>query len=272
MPADWVAGWLPDAFLLRAALAGAGIALVAAPMGCFVVWRRMAYFGDTTAHAALLGVALALALDWPLIPAVLAVALAGALAVAAATGRFYGEDTLLGVVAHAGLALALVVLALVPQARGDLSAWLFGDVLAVSAGDVWLIWGGVLLAGLLLGLAWERLLTATVNEELARAEGIDPDRARLALTLALAVIVAVSLKVVGALLVTAMLILPAAAARPLAASPERMALIAAIIGVAAVFLGLRLSWVFDTPAGPSIVLAALALLVVTNLAARLTRS
>lgn len=253
-----------EPFLLRAALAGIGVALIAAPMGCFVIWRRMAYFGDTTAHAALLGVALALALDWPLIPAVLAVALVGALLVAGATGTLYGEDTLLGVVAHGGLALALVVLALVPQARGDLSAWLFGDVLAVSTGDVATIWGGVLLAGALLWRAWDRLLVATVNEELAHAEGADPRRARLVLTLALAVMVAVALKVVGALLITAMLILPAAAARPLASSPEAMAALAAGLGVLAVLGGLRLSWVLDTPAGPSIVVGALALLALTN--------
>ncbi|HUF55999.1 MAG TPA: metal ABC transporter permease [Thermohalobaculum sp.] len=257
-------------FVLRALLAGLGVALIAAPVGCFVLWRRMAYFGDTVAHAALLGVALALATGLPLIPAVLAVALLVAVTVATA-GRLYGADALLGVLAHGGLALALVVLALTPGASAGIEGWLFGDLLAVSRTDVLLIWAGAALAGAVLCAGWTRLLNATINEELAVAEGGDPRRERLALTLALAVIVAVALKVVGALLITALLILPAAAARPLARAPEAMAAIAAGLAALSVAGGLRLSWVADTPAGPSIVVSALALVVATNLAARLLR-
>jgi zinc transport system permease protein len=259
---------LLDDFLVRAALAGAGVALVAGPLGCFVVWRRMAYFGDTVAHAALLGVALALAFDAGVIPAVLVVALVVALAVARGTGRRYAADTLLGVLAHGALAVGLVVLSFLPGGRGDLSAYLFGDILAVGRGDLALIWGGAGLAGLGLGLGWTRLLNSTLNEELAAAEGGDPERDRLLLTLALALLVAAALKVVGALLITAMLILPAAAARPLARTPEGMALAAAAIGAAAALGGLGLAWVADSPAGPSMVVAALGLFLVSNLARR----
>jgi zinc transport system permease protein len=259
---------LLDDFVLRAALAGVGVALVAGPLGCFVVWRRMAYFGDTVAHAALLGVALALALETSVIPAVLAVAAVVALVVARGTGRRYAADTLLGVLAHGGLAVGLVVLSFLPGGRGDLSAWLFGDILAVGAGDLALIWGAAGLAGLALWLGWARLLNSTINEELAWAEGGNPERDRLVLTLALALLVAAALKVVGALLITAMLILPAAAARPLARTPEAMVLAAALIGAAAALGGLRLAWVADTPAGPSMVVVALGLFVVSNLLRR----
>jgi len=254
-----------DDFVVRAALAGVGVALVAGPLGCFVVWRRMAYFGDTVAHAALLGVALALAFETGVIPAVLAVAAVVALAVARGTGRRYAADTLLGVLAHGGLAVGLVVLSFLPGGRGDISAWLFGDILAVSAGDLALIWGAAGLAGLALWLGWARLLNSTINEELAWAEGGNPERDRLLLTLALALLVAAALKVVGALLITAMLILPAAAARPLARTPETMVLAAALIGALAAMGGLRLAWVADTPAGPSMVVVALGLFVVSNL-------
>jgi zinc transport system permease protein len=257
-----------DDFILRAALAAVGVALIAGPLGCFVVWRRMAYFGDTVAHAALLGVALALALETSVIPAVLAVAAIVALAVARGTGRSYAADTLLGVLAHGGLALGLVVLAFLPGGRGDLSAWLFGDILAVGRGDLSLIWGAAGLAGLALWRGWARLLNSTINEELAWAEGGNPGRDRLVLTLALALLVAAALKVVGALLITAMLILPAAAARPLARTPEAMVLIAALIGAAAALGGLRLAWVADTPAGPSMVVTALALFLASNLLRR----
>ena len=259
---------LLDDFVVRAALAGVGVALVAGPLGCFVVWRRMAYFGDTVAHAALLGVALALAFDIGVIPAVLAVAAVVALAVARGTGRRYAADTLLGVLAHGGLAVGLVVLSFLPGGRGDLSAWLFGDILAVGVGDLALIWGAAGLAGLALWLGWARLLNSTINEELAWAEGGNPERDRLVLTLALALLVAAALKVVGALLITAMLILPAAAARPLARTPEAMVLAAALIGAVAALGGLRLAWVADTPAGPSMVVVALGLFLVSNLVRR----
>lgn len=259
---------LLDGFLLRAALAGIGMALLAGPLGCFVVWRRMAYFGDTVAHAALLGVALALALETGVFPSVTLVALAVALAVARGSGRHYAADTLLGVLAHGGLALGVLVLSFLPGAGGGLEAWLFGDILAVTARDVAMIWAAAALAGLALWRLWVPLLNSTLNEELAFAEGGRPSRDRLVLTLALALLVAAALKVVGALLITAMLILPAAAARPLARTPEAMAAFAALIGAAAVLAGLRLAWAADTPAGPSIVVAALALFLLSNLARR----
>jgi zinc transport system permease protein len=259
---------LLDDFVLRAALAGVGVACLAGPLGCFVVWRRMAYFGDTVAHAALLGVALALALEIGVIPGVLAVAVIVALAVARGTGRRYAADTLLGVLAHGGLAVGLVVLSFLPGGRGDLSAWLFGDILAVDKGDLALIWGAAVVAGLALWWGWTRLLNSTLDEELAWAEGGNPERDRLLLTLALALLVAAALKVVGALLITAMLILPAAAARPLARTPEGMAAAAALIGAAAALGGLRLAWVADTPAGPSMVVTALALFLASNLLRR----
>jgi zinc transport system permease protein len=259
---------LLDDFMLRAALAGTGVALIAGPLGCFVVWRRMAYFGDTVAHAALLGVALALAFETGVIPAVLVVAVVVALAVARGTGRRAAADTLLGVLAHGGLAVGLVVLSFLPGGRGDLSAWLFGDILAVGASDLALIWGAAGLAGVMLWLGWARLLNSTINEELAWAEGGNPDRDRLLLTLAIALLVAAALKVVGALLITAMLILPAAAARPLVRTPEAMVLAAALIGAASALGGLRLAWVADTPAGPSMVVVALGLFMLSNLRRR----
>ncbi|MDF3413390.1 hypothetical protein HKX54_02890 [Sulfitobacter sp. M57] len=245
-----------DDFVFRAALAGLGVALAAAPLGCFVVWRRMAYFGDATSHAALLGVALALAMDLPVIGGVLVVALAMALIVSTLSEHNVSTDTLLGVLAHAGLALGLVAISLVPGQRIDLSAYLFGDILAVNKGDVLLIWSGAILVALLLLWRWQALLTATLNPDLATASGGHPKREQLILTVALAITVAVALKVVGALLIAAMLIIPAAAARPFARTPEMMVLWAMALGAVAVGAGLLGSFQFDTPTGPSIVTAA----------------
>ena len=254
-----------DDFMTRATLAGVGVAFAAAPLGCFVVWRRMAYFGDATAHAAILGVALSLAFELSIFPGVLAVALAMALAVTLLAGRGYAMDTLLGVLAHSALAFGLVAVSFLSGVRIDLMAYLFGDILAVSRLDLLIIWGGAVLVIALIAWRWSALLTCTLNEELAYASGLNPNREQLILTLSLAITVAVAIKVVGVLLIAALLIIPAAAARGLARTPEAMAAIAAIIGAVSAVGGLQGAYVFDTPAGPSIVCVAAILFVAFNL-------
>ncbi|MGH1331967.1 MAG: iron chelate uptake ABC transporter family permease subunit [Paracoccaceae bacterium] len=254
-----------DDFLIRALLAGVGVALAAGPLGAFVVWRRMAYFGDATAHAAILGVALALAFSMNIYIGVLAIALAMAGSIAALSGRGHSMDATLGVLAHAALAIGLVAISFVKGARVDLEAFLFGDILAIGMSDLWVIWIGAGAVWALLLWRWQALLTATLSEELARSEGIDPRRERLILTLAMALVVAVSLKVVGALLIGAMLIIPAAAARSLSKTPEAMAMFAVALGCISVLAGLGASAQYDTPAGASIVAAAAVLYALTRL-------
>ncbi len=247
---------LLDDFMTRALLAGLAVSLATGPLGCFVVWRRMAYFGDATAHAAILGVALALGFQISIFVGTMLVALIMAMVVSVLAGRGWAMDTTLGVLAHSALAFGLVAVSFLPNVRVDLTAYLFGDILAVSRLDLAVIAGG---SGLVLGLLlwrWSALLTATLNEDLAHASGIDPGRERMVLTVALAVVVAVALKIVGALLIAALLIIPAAAARNFARSPEAMALCAIIIGGGSVWAGLQLSLAQDTPSGPSIVVAA----------------
>lgn len=242
--------------MIRAALAGVGVALAAAPLGCFVVWRRMAYFGDATAHAAMLGVALSLALSVSVFAGALAVALLMALTVSVLSGRGHAMDTLLGVLAHSALAFGLVAVSFLSGVRIDLMAYLFGDILAVSRADLGVIWGGAALVVALIGWRWSPLLTATLNEDLAYAGGVDPKREQLVLTLSLAITVAVAIKVVGVLLIAALLIIPSAAARPLSRTPEGMAVAAALIGVLSAVIGLRAAYALDTPAGPTIVCVA----------------
>jgi len=254
-----------DDFLVRATLAGMGVALAAAPLGCFVVWRRMAYFGDATAHAAILGVALSLALSMSVFAGALIVSLLMALTVSFLSGRGYAMDTLLGVLAHSALAFGLVAVSFLSGIRIDLMAYLFGDILAVSRTDLAVIWSGALLVVILMSWRWSALLTSTLNADLAYASGIDPKREQLVLTLSLAIVVAVAIKVVGVLLIAALLIIPAAAARPLSSTPERMAFAAAAIGCIATFSGLRAAWLLDTPAGPSIVCIAALIFAITSI-------
>lgn len=246
-----------DDFLLRAVLAGLGVAVVAGPLGCFVVWRRMAYFGDTLSHAALLGLAVGLLLEvGPTVGILIASGgVALLLALLQRQGRV-GADTLLGILSHSALSIGLVTLAFISGVRIDLMGYLFGDILAVQPADLLWIWGGGALA--LAGLArlWRPLLHMTVSEELAAVEGEPVAMARLGFLLLIALVVAVAMKIVGVLLITALLIIPAATARRFAATPEAMALLAAVAGCVAVGLGLWGSFHFDTPSGPSIVVAA----------------
>jgi zinc transport system permease protein len=247
-------------FLWRALLAALAVALVAGPLGCFVVWRRMAYFGDALAHASLLGLAFGFILHIDLMIGVLAGGLLFALLLFLLERRKgLAQDTLLGILAHSALALGLCALALAPALKVDLQGLLFGDVLAVTWDDVAWVWAGGLLALLGLAYLWRPLLSITAHEELARVEGVAVERTRLLFLFLIALTVAVAMKVVGVLLITALLVVPAAAARSLAKSPERMALLAALTGAASVALGLYASLEIDLPAGPAIIVAATAI-------------
>ncbi len=259
-------------FLVRATLAGVGVALAAAPLGCFIVWRRMAYFGDATAHAGILGVALALGFSISVFAGALVMALAMALAVTSLSNRGYAMDTLLGVLAHSALAIGLVAVSFLQGVRIDLSAYLFGDILAVGRLDLAIIWTGATLVMALMWWRWSALLTATLSPDLAQAAGIDPRREQLVLTLALAVVVAVAIKVVGVLLIAALLIIPAAAARPFAGTPERMALIGAGFGAVSALGGMEAAAAFDTPAGPTIVCVAAAIFAMSSVVTLVRRA
>ncbi len=255
-----------DDFMVRATLAGLGVALAAAPLGCFVVWRRMAYFGDATAHASLLGVALALSFSMSVFIGALVAALMMALVVGTLSGRGYAMDTLLGVLAHSALAFGLVSASFLTGVRIDLMAYLLGDIVAVGKTDLAVIWGGATLVMALIWWRWSALLTVTVSEDLSYASGGEPRREQLVLTIALAVVVAVAIKVVGVLLIAAMLIIPAAAARAFAPTPERMAVIAGCFGTVSAFGGLQIALVADTPAGPTIICVAAGFFAVSALA------
>lgn len=258
-----------DDFLVRAALAALGVALAAAPLGCFVVWRRMAYFSDATAHVSLLGVAIALALNAPVFPPVLLVALVMGVVVVRLSGRGLATDTSLGVLAHSGLALGLVAVAFIPNIRISLDSFLFGDVLAVSRGDLAVIWLGAAAVVALVIWRWSAWLLVTLSPELAQSQNVKPRFEELILTLALALTVAVAIEVVGALLIGALLIIPAAAARPWAGSPERMAVVAAVFGVVSTLGGLQVAYWLDTPAGPTMVVVAGAIFALSTLGAGL---
>ena len=244
-----------EPFFIRALAAGIGVALIAAPLGCFVVWQRMAYFGETVAQASLVGIGLGLVLQLDLTASSLAIsALVALLLVVLARQQLVPLDSLLGLLAHAALALGVVTMALVGGPSVDLMAYLFGDIFSVSTQDLWWVFGGGAGVLAILAVLWTPLLTVAVHEDLAAAEGVRRDLVKGVFVVLLAVAIAVAIKIVGILLAIAFLIMPATVARPFSGTPERMAMLAAVIAVIGVVAGLQFSMSYDIPGGPAIVL------------------
>lgn len=252
-----------DDFFNRALLAGIGLAIIVGPLGCLIIWRQMAFFGDTLAHAALLGIALAILADLSPMIGVPFVTLATCVALLAAKhSQRLSSDTILAILAHSTLALGLVLIAISDGRAVNLNGLLFGDILAVNTTDLMVIYGGgALILGVILW-QWRRLLAAIVSPEIAEAEGLSPQRAEWLFMVLIALVVSIALKLVGVLLITALMIIPAAAARRCGGSPEAMAILASCFGVFGSVGGLFGSAYFDTPSGPSIILCSAMILAV----------
>lgn len=256
-------------FLLPSIIAGLGIALIAGPLGSFIVWRRMAYFGDTLAHSSLLGLALGFLLDVNLYLALLVCCLSLAvILVAMQRQKLIATDTLLGILAHSSLSLGLIAVSFLDNVRIDLMSYLFGDLLSVSPSDLIFIWSGVIAVGIAVFLFWRPLLSSSINEELASVEGTNTDLMQLILMLLIGLVIAIGMKFVGALIMTSLMIIPAATARRIAKTPEQMATLASAIGMLCVLSGLSLSWQFDTPAGPSVVVSATTMFILSHFVKR----
>jgi len=253
-----------DDFIIRAFVAGIGLALITGPLGCFIIWRRLSYFGDTIAHSALLGVVIAYAMNFNLVIAVFAVSCFIALSLLFLQKRTnLPDDALLGLLAHSVLAIGLVLLGILSFIRIDLMGLLFGDILSVNLNDVLFVWIGGSIVMIVLIIIWRPLFAATVNLELAKAEGLNPDLANGIFTILIASVIAISIKIVGILLITGLLIIPAAASRNLSSTPIQMAIISSVIGLVSVVLGLQTSMIWNSPTGPTILAIALGVFILT---------
>lgn len=243
--------------LLPAWLTGILLSFITAPLGAFVVWRKMAYFGDTLAHSALLGVALGIFLGInPYLAILILTVILAVIMVWLESNTQYSVDTILGIIAHSCLSLGVVTVGLLQNVRVDLMGYLFGDLLAVTFEDLRVISIGVILVLSVLIYLWKPLISTTVSPELAQVEGINIRRIRFILMILTALTIALSMKFVGALIITSLLIIPAATARRFARTPEMMAGIAVIISMLAVSMGLMLSAFYNTAAGPSVVICS----------------
>ena len=255
-----------DDFFIRALIAGIGVALVTGPLGCFVIWRRLSYFGDTLSHSALLGVTMAYSFDLNIALSVFLISSVIALILIQLQKKTnLPGDALLGLLAHSSLAVGLVVIGFLAFIRFDIMGLLFGDILAVTTNDIFIIWTGGAAILIILKLIWKPLFASTVNYELAEAEGLNPDRAKAIFTILMAAVIAISIKMVGLLLITGMLIIPAAMARNISDSPQKMVIYSVIGGLLSVIFGLFSSLEFNTSSGPSIIVAALILFILSLL-------
>ena len=252
-------------FIWIAFFTGLLIALAAAPLGVFVVWQRQSYFGATIAHSALLGVAIALLMQWNLTLSVIIVAILIALSIHWLNHHTQlSSDTLLGILAHSGLAVGLILISLADTIQVDVMSFLFGDILTVSKQDLGLIALTTLIVLAFFIKHWQDLLNITLNPSLAEVEGVAVKRVQLYFTLLLAVLIALSMKIVGILLITALLIIPAAAARPFSRSPEQMLKFTLLISLLSLFIGMGSAFYWDLPTGPAIVFAASVLFLLTQ--------
>ena len=253
-----------DDFFIRALIAGVGIAIIAGPLGCLVIWRRLSYFGDTLSHSALLGVTLAYAFSINITLSVFVISSIVAILLINLQERTkLAGDSLLGLLAHSTLAIGLVLIGFLSSIRFDLMGLLFGDILAVTTEDIALVWiGGIIILGILYYI-WKSIFSATVNYDLAAAEGMRPEISNLIFTLLLAAVIALSIKMIGALLITGLLLIPAAIARNLSNSPKQMIIISVLAGIASVVIGLFTSLELNTSSGPSIIVVSLALFVLS---------
>ena len=244
-------------FIIKALLAGIGISLVAGPLGSLMIWRRMSYFGETLAHSTLLGASFAILVNINLYFGLISICMLVAVMLSALSRqKNLAIDAILGILSHTALALGLILATSIKGIKVDLLSYLFGDILSVNNNDLILI--SAIVAGIFVVLIkmWRVLLAATVQEEIAKVEGINIELVKLIFILLLSIVFAVAMKLIGVLLITALLIIPASSARQFTNSPEQMAVAASIVGAISVVFGLIVSINLDWPVGPAIVVCA----------------
>ena len=260
---------LLDDFLVRSIIAGLLMVSTAAPIGCLMVWQRLAFLSDTLGHAAVMGVGLGLLFQLPPMFGVLGVVLLIVVSLSQATSFNNAlSETTLAIISHTGLAAGLILLSVLPANTVSLEAILFGDLLAVTLTDLGMILVTTLVLAVLLMQLWRSFVAVSVSREIAQAEGIAVRKVQLLMYLMIALLVAVMMKVMGVLLIAAMLVIPTSSARVLSSSPERMVLLSALFGCAALGGGIVSSFQFDWQPGPAIVLSATTLLLITLLIVR----
>ncbi len=259
-------------FLIHALLASLGVALLAGPIGCLMIFKRVACLGDTLAHGAIFGVSLGLLTG--IDPTI---TLAG-VTIAWVTMLWYlnkdqtvSTDTAMAFLTHSALAVSIVLFAFVPLGAPNLMEAFIGNILTVGRADLWLIFGMDIVFGVLIALFWKKWILIAVHPDLAAASHIRVQSLRILFLMMVGLFIAFSIKMMGALLVPAFLIIPALAARSFAKTPEQMAFMATGIAILSAVTGLFASDKWDTPTGPMMVCAALGIYAILSVFKQMLR-
>ncbi len=263
-----------DDFLIRSLLAGTLMVLVAAPMGCLMVWQRLAFLADTLGHASVLGIALALVMAVQPVFGVLLVIGVIMVILRLSTGDrpVALSESMLAIVSHTGLAAGILLLGASGFGNISLEALMFGDLLATTKADLFFIAVTVVVLLLILWRHWHDFVAVSVSAEIAQAEGIAVKRVQLILYLMIALLIAVMMKIMGVLLIGAMLVIPVNAARKFSHSPEQMMWLSLLFGALSLYFGVFFSWQFDWQTGPAIVVVAASWLMLAIVAKKLNKA
>lgn len=245
---DWIE------ILAPALLIGSLLSLLAAPLGCLVLWRRMAFFADTLAHSALLGLTLAFLLKLPIWVGLLCVTLLIVLLLWYANDDRLPNDALLSGIAATLLALGLILISYFDELKSSMAAFLFGDLLTLSWEQAPYYVSICLVALFFLYKIWSAQLKLSIQPDIAVIEGVNIKRHKLWFMLLLACFCTVALQAVGSLLISSLLILPALSARLISQSPIQMVVSAIIISQVCFFTGIASSVYFDVASGLAIIL------------------
>ncbi|MBW8308432.1 MAG: metal ABC transporter permease [Candidatus Paracaedibacteraceae bacterium] len=254
---------LRQEFVQRALLAGMGLAIPMGILGCFMLWRRMSFFSDAMGHAAILGVIGGLILHIHPQMAVAAIALLAAFILS----RYRDSsrlplDTWLGAVSYGGLSLGLCLMALYPSVRVNPEAILFGEILSVTWTDVLWVLAVAIGTPLLFWKIWRPVVLITMDEDWAATNNTPVYSIQMIFLTTIALVTAVGLKITGALLLPALMIFPAATASYFARSPETMVITSSLVAIVSFMSGALVSFWFDLPTGPAIVVISLLLMVI----------
>jgi zinc transport system permease protein len=252
-----------DQFLINAIIGGISIAAIAGLLGSFVLWKNMSYFGDALSHSSLLGVTIGILLNINLTIAVIAISAIFALIFSINKVK-YSSDSILGILSYSALSLA-VIIASYSKISIDLMSYLFGDILAINAEDIYYLILCAIFISSWFYYNWSKLILLCVSSELLNSEGGNVQALKLGFSLILALFIAISFKIVGIFLITAMLIIPASSALVISRSPFQMVINSIIIGCFSIIIGMGLAISLDFPTGPAIIISSLGMFIVINL-------
>jgi len=253
-----------DEFIIYAILAGIAVAISLCPLGCIILWRRLPYLGDAIAHSAIFGIVLGLLFGINITLSIVLTSITFSLLLTMLRRKLEHNITVV-IFSYSFLALGLFLLPfVVSNAQIDIFSYLFGDILLVDDHEIYITTACAILVLIWIYFRWKKLLLMAINEDLAVVEGINPYRLDLEFMLITACVIGISIKIIGVLLMAAIIIIPAAAARNISRTPVQMLLFSVMFGILSILIGIGGSYWFDSPSGPSIVLAS-TLLFLTSL-------